>query len=249
MPSSTEPPTNAALTTTNVLLGLLTAGIAIAFCYVAFFYKPELDPEQTARYAAEAQERFAVHSDDIQAEVVSLASDTLPPIGNAIYREVREDFGLYLNTLEEEGDVYLTNVERIFIEQVKAQYRDYLRQHRQVLAAEFPEHASEENVEQVLAEFERTFDKLIERYYLDEFRREAKRTAAVWEQFEPVEIPGPGEPSLDEQLADYTADWVVLAAAAGAEQIEAEPATPSAEPAPPASTPTTSSTPAPTVTR
>jgi hypothetical protein len=64
---------------------------------------------------------------------------------------------------------------------------------------------------------------VIERYYLDEFRREADRTMALWREVEPVVLPGPNEPSLEEQLADYAADWTVLAVAEPPQQSADEP--------------------------
>jgi hypothetical protein len=161
---------------------------------------------------------LAANSEEIQAEVAALASATIPPISRAVYEQANEDFGLYIRTLEVEGDEYLASVEQMFMAKVKAQYDDFLRQHKQILKEEFPEHASDKNVEQVLTEFERTLDKLVERYYLDEFREQSKRTAALWQKFEAVEVPGPNEPSLSEQLADYTADWAVLAASQQAEE-------------------------------
>ena len=82
-----------------------------------------------------------------------------------------------------------------------------------MLKEEFPEHAGDENVELVMDDFEQTIDRVIERYYLDEFRRESKRTATLWKRFVPLEPPPRNGPSLREQLVDYTADWTVLAVA------------------------------------
>jgi hypothetical protein len=208
-----------ALAVTNILLGLLAASFAIAFIYIEFFYQPDVDPRQTAKYAEEAQERLDQHADEIQKEVAALASETVPPITEAVYARAKRDYPKYMDALQEESDEYLANVEKMFIEKVKAQYREYLAAHRDVLKKEFPEHASEENVEKVMREFEQTFDRLVERYYLDEFRREAKRTRTLWAKFEPLPAPGPNEPSLQEQLADYTADWTVIALAEEGEDV------------------------------
>jgi hypothetical protein len=201
-----------ALTIANVLLGLLAAVFLVAFIYAEFIYQPELDPNAAARYTAVAKERLAEHSDVILAEVGDLTAETAPVLGKAFYNQAREDYKLYLTALEREGNTYLTNVETILVAEAKDQYGEFLRRHRQVLREEFPDHASDENVEKVLAEFEHTLDRLIERYYLDEFRRESQRTVALWKNIEPVELPRPDEPSLEEQLADYSADWAVLAA-------------------------------------
>jgi hypothetical protein len=103
-----------------------------------------------------------------------------------------------------------SNVSDVLVEQVKDKYRGYIRAHRQVLAEEFPEHASEERLDQLIAEFEQTADRIAERYYLDEFRKETDRTATYWNRLEPAPLPAQGQPPLDEQLAEYLADWAVL---------------------------------------
>jgi hypothetical protein len=214
--------TNTALATTNVILGVLTVCIALGFIYVQFFYQPDVDPQQTQRYLDEAQQRLEEHGDQIAAEATDVAREALPPIGNAIYQQAQEDYPRYLRALKSEGREYLNNVERILLDEVKAQYRDYLYAHRDVIKEEFPERASDENVERVLRDFEQTANRLLERYYLDEFRKETDRTVALWERVPIVEIPGPNEPSLNEQLADYAADWTVLAMAEETSEAAAE---------------------------
>lgn len=216
-----EQETLTALAITNAVLAILSAAIAIGAIYFRFFYEPEADPQAAQAYLAEAQERLKQHSDEIGAEAASLVQEAVPPITTAVYSQAREDYPAYVRAVKIQGKEYLANVEQIFIAQVKAQYRDYLRAHRDVIKQEFPEHASDENVEAILTDFEETTNRIVERYYLDEFRRESERTVALWNRFEPVEVPGPNAPSLHEQLADYTADWVVLSAAHRAQKAAA----------------------------
>jgi hypothetical protein len=226
-PSDDHQNTVSALTTANVLLGLLAAVFLGAFIYAEFFYQPEFDPQAAARYTEVAKLRLAEHSDVILAEVGDVTAETAPVIGKALYDQSQEDYKLYLTALEREGNTYLANVEKVLVAEAQDQYGEFLRRHRQVLREEFPERASDENVERVLAEFDQTFDRLVERYYLDEFRSESQRTVALWKNVEPVELPRADEPSLEEQLADYTADWAILAASenspAAADSAPADP--------------------------
>lgn len=202
-----------ALSVTNVLLGLLCILFAGAFVYLQWVASPDIDPDAAAAYTETAQDRLAKHADAIQEEVTALAAETLPPLTEAVYASARRDFPKYLTALERQGDVYLTNVEQILTDKLRGQYHEYLAEHRKVLQEEFPNHADEENIDQVMQEFEKTFDRLAERYYLDEFRGNAEQTQKLWAKFEPLPLPGPNEPSLEEQLADYTADWTVIALA------------------------------------
>ena len=206
-----KPETLTALTVANALMGCLLVVFAAGFIYIEFVDKPAPDSQLTAKYAEEAKERFTKHSEVLEQELMSLASETVPPITDAVYEQARRDFPKYVSVLEREGQVFLKSVEESFVRQVKDQYHDYLQVHREVLKQEFPEYTSEENVERVMKEFEQMFDRIVERYYLDEFRREAKQTEALWTAIEPLPLPGPNEPSLHEQLADYSSDWTILA--------------------------------------
>jgi hypothetical protein len=224
-----------ALSITNVVLGVLVLAIAVGGIYVGYFYEPEIDLQDTKRYVSVAQERLTEHADEIAAEAADLAKETMPPIGRAVYAEAKEDYPRYLRALKSQGKEYLTNVEAMLVNDVKAHYDDFYRAHRQVLKEEFPDRASDKHFDQIARDFEKTTKRIIERYYLDEFRQEAKRTGALWDKVEPVPIPEPNQPSLEEQLADYTADWTVLTLAERADESEStkeQPAKPQGGPSP-----------------
>ena len=200
----------AALWFGNILLVLMAASIAGLWLYFSFFFTPQPRPEFTAKITAEVKERLSANSDAIFKEASSVAAETLPPLGDALFAQARSDYPQYMQTLDHEGVAYQQKVQDIFLEKVKAQYREYLRTHREILAEEFPQHASPERVDRLLREFEMAADKIVERYYLDEFQAEADKTVAYWREFKPVEPPGPHDPSLEEQLAILATDWAVL---------------------------------------
>ena len=201
------------LMATNFMLGALILAFGGAYLYAKSVDRPMPDAEQMEPYLAEARERFEKHADELGEETAQLARELLPPVSDAIYSRAQKDYPHYIAVLETQGDEFLSNMEQMFIAKVKGNYREYLRAHRRVIQEEFPEYASDENVELLLKDFEQTLDRLIERYYLDEFRRESSRTAALWKELTPLERPGPNELPLDDQLVDYVADWTVLAVA------------------------------------
>lgn len=168
--------------------------------------------------ADEVQQRLAEHAPEIEAEGRKLAGEIMVPLGQALYREIQRDYPRYLRAIRREGGVLGERLPDILIAAVQQQYRDYLRQHREVLAEEFPEHASEEKLDAMVAEFEQVIDRIVERYYLEEFQREGERTVEYWSRIEPLDLPGPDEPSLETQLFDYLTDWTVLAFADEAQE-------------------------------
>jgi hypothetical protein len=211
--SATSGQTVGALAVTNVILILLVLGIGGGFIYVRFVYQPKPEPEMYQPYLAEARERLSEHADEITAEAQELAQELAPIVEQAVLRQLRKDSSIYIRVLERQGDQYLADAEQLMVQKLKAHYRDYLRAHREVIQEEFPEHASDANVEAVLNDFEDVFHQIVQRYYLGEFRTQTQRTIALWQEFEPAPLPGPRDPSLEEQLADYFGDWTILAVA------------------------------------
>lgn len=206
--------------TGNALLALLAIVVAVVWSYAMFFRDYSLSgavaaepgaEEPESPYVKEFRQRIEEHSGEITKEAESVAAEVLPPLGEAFSRQAKKDYPRYVATVRQQGEIYLDNVENIFMEKVKGQYRDYLRRHREVLAEEFPDHANKQSLDKLMAEFESVSDNLVERYYLDEFRHETERTTALWDKVQPLPPPKKDQPSLEEQLADYLVDWSVLA--------------------------------------
>lgn len=201
------------LTVTNAILASLIVLIGGGYIYGRFIYKPEPTAEQMEPYAAEVRQRLEEHADVIGEEAGKLAGEIAPPVADAVYARAQKDYPKYIHALETQGSEFLDNIEKILVAKVKAKYRDYLLAHRDVIKEEFPAHANDKNVDLVLEDFQQTMDRIVERYYLDELRREADRTVALWDEFAPLDEPEANEPSLQEQFVDYLADWSVLAVA------------------------------------
>lgn len=196
---------------TDIVLFALIVAIGSVALYLQFFYKPRVDAEYVKQVAAAAEDRLKANAPELRREIVALGEEALPVLEAALVERARQDYHVYAQTLEHEGTEFLNNVERVFLAKVKGRYREYLQRHRQILEEEFPEHATRKNVEQVLAAFEATFDDLVERYYIDQFRREATRTERLWASIPPAQPPEEHEPSLEEQLADTTRQWLLTA--------------------------------------
>lgn len=198
-----------AATLTNVLLLLLIVSIGAVATYARFFYEPRVNPEYAQQLSGAIGERLQANAPKIEQEVVDLSQEAWPIVKSALVERARSDYPLYARALEKEGTEYFNNVEQAFVAKVKARYHDYLMRHRDILKAEFPEHATRENVERILAAFEATFDELVERYYIDQFRHEADRTQELWAAIPPAREPESDEPPLEKQLGDTTREWVV----------------------------------------
>ncbi len=202
-------PSAIALLLTNLILLSLIASVGGAAVYLKYYYKPQVDPEYSQQLTQAASKRLAENSAEIGDEAIALFRKTWPIVRTALVEEARQDYPRLAQTLQEEGSTYFNNVESAFLAKVKGRYHDYLMQHRKILTSEFPEHATRENVQRVLAAFEVTFGELIERYYLDQLRHEAARTERLWQSIPPARQPEADEPALEQQLARTAQDWLI----------------------------------------
>ena len=194
---------------TNVLLSSLILLFACVAVYARFYYRPSINPDYAREVADAVGRRIEANAPRVQEELVELGNEAWPIIQTALVHRARNDYPMYARALEQEGTEYFNNVERAFIAKVKARYHEYLYRHREILTSEFPEHATRENVEQILAAFEATFDELVDRYYIDQFRYEAARTEELWAAIPPARQPDADEPSLEKQLGETSREWMI----------------------------------------
>lgn len=193
----------------NILLVVLIAVLGIGWSYLMFGQSQMPIPKQA--YLEEIEQRLTKHQETIKTEAAAVAMEVIPPISQAIYEETRQDLPRYVEEIQDQGGLFTDHVQDLFIGKAQDQYRSYLRLHRQVLAEEFPNYADAESLDQITAEFERMLNRLVERYYLNEFENQIQVSEMYWARINPIPKADNGQLDLNQQLTDYIADWSVLA--------------------------------------
>jgi hypothetical protein len=190
------------------ILAALTLASIGACVYLLFLYEPagaiSLRP-----YLKEARERITANAAVLAEEAAALAADAVPPVAQTFYHQFRRDAPIYLNALEKQGDVLVEDLAADLRQRLKGEFKAYLAANRQVVAKEFPQYASQEAISRLETRFELAAERLIDRYYINEFRKEARRTSELWQRVKPVPPPE-GDETLESQLLEYTADWALL---------------------------------------
>ncbi len=210
MPESSRPDSSTFAMISNIGLSAIILITFAVWIYAMFGSKVGVPVDKSA-VAKEVLERLDQNKPAIEQEAKQLVVQLTPPLSEAIYEQAQHDSDRYYRTLRQEGGTYFQHADEIFVGAVKSEYRDFLQRHRQVIAEEFPEHADKKSLDQLIAKFEEVGEGLIERYYLNDFAKEAERTKVVWEKIQPLDPPKADEPSLEEQLLEYGTDWSVLA--------------------------------------
>lgn len=193
---------------TMTLLVVMLAGLITAILY--FSTATASLPIDESAVIARAKERLEANQEKILQEVASFVGETSSPIATTFAHQIREDLPVYARALNDQSDELIAGLEDQIRQRVRAQTDEFVAKHRNILKEEFPEITSEETREQILRDYRRTANRLLERYYLDDFAKEAKKTVSIWQKIKPIESPV-GEP-LRADLLEYVSDWLVLQA-------------------------------------
>jgi len=194
-------------TVNNLILVVLIVGVGAIWGYAAYSGPPTPDVQEE-EIAQEMGEMLQENSDTIVRESYELTRDVVPPLADAMQKQLEEDYPKYVRILDRESATYLEDLEQTLMQETKKQMDDFWVAQRDVVAAEFPEYASREEVDQLIAEFRKVGDRLMERYSIDELKNQSVRTMTLWEQVEPIEQAS--EEQTREQLLKYLSDWLVL---------------------------------------
>ncbi len=199
---------------TMTLLIVLLVGLVIVFI-TATTAKPAM-PIEVQAVLDEAKARLHANREAIYREATSLIAETGPPIAASFVHQAREDLPVYARALESQSDELVAGLESQLRLRVRQQIDEFLAKHRQVFREEFPKITDEATVDRILRDYRRTANRLLDRYYLNDFRRESKRTVQLWKSFEPVKPPLEG--TLQDELLEYVGDWLALQAKTEATQ-------------------------------
>lgn len=193
----------------NLILAALILGVGAMWGYGAYYGppQPELDEQEIAQ---EMGEMVTDNSETIARESYQLTRDVVPPLANAMQKQLEEDYPKYVKVLDRESETYVEDLEQTLMDETKQQMDEFWKAQRKALAAEFPEYADGEQIDQLINEFRQVGDRLMSRYSLEEMKNQSERTMDLWEKVEPVSQSSQDSAEIREQLLEYLSDWLVL---------------------------------------
>jgi hypothetical protein len=191
------------------LIALLLLALVAAFCYAVWWAEHRLQQKEE-RTLAVVRARLARDMKPISEELGDLAAEVGPPVAVAFYERLKADVPAYVHTVDQQSKELTEHVEAAVRRDVRAQYEDARGRYRAILQEEFPEVTDPARLEAMMARFEVVFNRLIQRYYVDQFRDLLAAAIRHWNAIPPAEPPRPGEKSLGDQLAADVSEWARL---------------------------------------
>jgi hypothetical protein len=191
------------------LIALMLLAFVAGVCYAVWFAEHRLQQKEEQTLAA-VRARLARDMRPISQELGDLAGEVGPPVAVAFYERLKADVPAYVHTVDEQSKELTEHVQAAVRRDVRAQYRAARGRYRAILQEEFPEVTDPARLDGMMARFEVVFNRLIQRYYVDQFRELLTAAIRRWNAIPPAEPPKPGEKPLADQLGEGVAEWLRL---------------------------------------
>jgi hypothetical protein len=191
------------------LIALMLLAFVAGVCYTVWFVEHRLRQKEEQTLAA-IRQRLAKDMRPITEELGDLAGEVGPSVAVAFYERLKGDVPTYVHTVDAQSKELTEHVEAAVRRDVQAQYHAARGRYRAILQEEFPEITDPARLDAMMARFEVVFNRLIQRYYVEQFRDLLAAAIRHWNAIPPAEPPKPGEKPLGDQLAEDVTAWVRL---------------------------------------
>ena len=191
------------------LSALMLLAFVAGTVYAVWFAEHRLQQKEEQTLAA-IRARLARDMRPLSQELADLAGEVGPPVAVAFYERLKADVPAYVHTVDEQSKELTEHVQSAVRRDVQAQYRAARGRYRAILQEEFPEVTDPAQLDGMMARFETVFNRLIQRYYVEQFRDLLTAAIRRWNAIPPAAAPKPGERPLADQLAEDVTAWLRL---------------------------------------
>ncbi len=166
--------------------------------------------EYQKRLIAELQKSVAGNQDTFASEAQKLVEGAAPVIQTAFAEQASKDMPLFMQVIDAQRAEMVTSLTDQMTKKLEGHHHELVRRHEKLLQAEFPTVQNAEVRERMVGNICLAFDRLVKKYYVDEFTRELKSMETAWEDFPLADHPAKGEASLEEQLKGSLMDLFAI---------------------------------------
>jgi hypothetical protein len=176
---------------------LFLAAVGLLFYQL---YRRVQSPEFQQELVAAGQQHLESNAAVYQAEVQRLVEHVTPVLTAAMRAQTDKDMPLYTRALNEQRDEFLQNLRPQLESLVTDRYATILVSYEDIVIAEFPDAARPDVRERIHANLRSGISRLVKRYYVESMDRTLQEMFTTWDAFPPSDLPGPGSPTLSQQL-------------------------------------------------
>ncbi len=162
------------------------------------------------RLVAELQKSVNNNQDDFSKEAQKLVDGITPVVRTAFVSQAEKDMPLFMQTFDKERETLMTGLPLRLSKRVENHHHDMLRKHEKLIAAEFPSVQDPKVRDLMMNNTCIALDRLVKKYYVDEFEKEFKTMSVSWNDFPPAAAPAKGDPPLTDELLGQLMDLLAI---------------------------------------
>jgi len=162
------------------------------------------------RLITELQKSVGSNQDLFAGEAQKLVEGVTPVVQAAFSEQAAKDMPLFMEAIDQERSVLVENITKQMTNKLEGHHHELLRRHDKLFQEEFPSIQNPETRERMMGNACLALDRLVKKYYVDEFKKELKAMETAWEDFPQADKPAKGEPSLEDQLKGALMDMVAI---------------------------------------
>jgi len=149
---------------------------------------------------AELQKALEGNQDLIQREAEHFVNGVTPVVTTAFSKQAEKDMPLFMQTLNEQRTAMTDSLTERFTEKIEGHHRELVRRHEGLIEQEFPSVKNPEVRDRMMHNVSSALDRLIQKYYIDEFKRELIAMNSAWEDFPLADLPDEKDQARHKEL-------------------------------------------------
>jgi hypothetical protein len=181
-----------------LVLVLFVAGLGWVVVAKARAFASEKNLQKIADIAGKHLEQ---NQEKYLKQLQMLVDRISPPITKAFYARAKKDAPQFLKTIERERQPFLDNLEGKFRDSLTRRYDKLQPRYENILKQEFPQFKDPKQQKRMQAHLQLAVHKLLDKYYVNDLRREMEKLYLTWDNFPPADVRK-GEPPLEDQFLE-----------------------------------------------
>lgn len=166
--------------------------------------------EYQAQLLAEVQKSVASNQDSFSREAQKLVDGASPIVTTAFSKQAEKDMPVIMQVINKERALLLDDLGQQMARKIENHHHELLRRHDKLFQEEFPTAKDPEVRDRMMGNTCLALDRLVKKYYVDEFQKELKAMDRTWEEFPAADRPAAGDPPLDSQLIGELMDLLAI---------------------------------------
>ena len=166
--------------------------------------------EYQDRLTVALRKSVEANQDTFSKEAQRLVDGITPVVSTAFTEQSKKDLPLFMQVIDKERQTLMDGLPKRMSEHVEKHHHEMLRRHEKLIQTEFPTVQNAEVRDRMMGNACIALDRLVKKYYVDEFQKEFQKMSSSWNDFPPADMPAAGDPPLEEQLMGELMDLVAV---------------------------------------